>query len=86
MAGKRKVNEAGSSNGLRGDVLCVLGVLKVATADQIQRLASPHLTYRHTLKKTAAPGEGSTHRLPPWCGERPAQAWPGRRRRPDPGR
>ncbi|MFF1569944.1 replication-relaxation family protein [Streptomyces sp. NPDC058293] len=54
MAGKRKANEAGSSNGLRGDVLSVLGVLKVATADQIQRLASPHLTYRHTLKKTAA--------------------------------
>ncbi|MGW4758507.1 replication-relaxation family protein [Streptomyces chartreusis] len=54
MAGKRKENEAGSSNGLRGDVLCVLGVLKIATADQIQRLASPHLTYRHTTKKTAA--------------------------------
>ena len=54
MAGKRKANEAGSSNGLRGDVLRVLGVLKVATADQIQRLSSPHLTYRHTLKKTAA--------------------------------
>lgn len=54
MAGKRKENEAGSSNGLRGDVLCVLGVLKIATADQIQRLASPHLTYRHTLKETAA--------------------------------
>ncbi|MFE4723937.1 hypothetical protein ACFRLW_47850, partial [Streptomyces sp. NPDC056728] len=54
MAGKPRANEAGSSNGLRGDVLCVFGVLKVATADQIQRLASPHLTYRHTLKKTAA--------------------------------
>lgn len=54
MAGKRKANEAGSSNGLRADVLCVLGVLKVATADQIQRLASPHLTYRHTTKKTPA--------------------------------
>ncbi|MET7520492.1 hypothetical protein ABZS88_45675 [Streptomyces sp. NPDC005480] len=54
MVGKRKANEAGSSNGLRGDVLRVLGVLKVATAAQIQRLASPHLTYRHTLKKTAA--------------------------------
>ncbi|MEV8062487.1 replication-relaxation family protein [Streptomyces antimycoticus] len=54
MASKRKANEAGSSNDLRGDVLRVLGVLKVATADQIQRLASPHLTYRHTLKKTAA--------------------------------
>ncbi|MFD7203374.1 hypothetical protein [Streptomyces sp. NPDC059893] len=54
MAGKRKLNEAGSSNGLRGDVLCVLGVLKVATADQIQRLDSPHLSYRHILKKSAA--------------------------------
>ncbi|WP_371579736.1 hypothetical protein [Streptomyces sp. NBC_01314] len=37
MAGERKTNEAGSSNGLRGDVLCVLGVLKIASADQIQR-------------------------------------------------
>ncbi|MCP9213270.1 replication-relaxation family protein [Streptomyces sp. NEAU-Y11] len=54
MAGKRKANEAGSTNDLRGDVLRVLGVLKVATADQIQRLASPHLTYRHTTKKTAS--------------------------------
>ncbi|MGW4985109.1 hypothetical protein [Streptomyces mirabilis] len=54
MAGKRKANEAGSSNGLRGDVLGVLGCSRVATADQIQRLASPHLTYRHILKKTAA--------------------------------
>ncbi|WP_446044679.1 hypothetical protein [Streptomyces olivaceus] len=33
---------------------CVLGVLKVATADQIQRLSTPHLTYRHTTKPTAA--------------------------------
>jgi hypothetical protein len=32
MAGKRKENEAGSSNDLRADVLRVLGVLKVATA------------------------------------------------------
>ncbi|MGW2050826.1 replication-relaxation family protein [Streptomyces sp. NPDC001858] len=54
MAGRRKANEAGSSNGLRADVLCVLGVLKAATADQIQRLAAPHLTYRHTTKKTPA--------------------------------
>ncbi|MFJ4950764.1 hypothetical protein [Streptomyces sp. NPDC088760] len=54
MAGKGKENEAGSSNDLRADVLRVLGVLKVATADQIQRLSSPHLTYRHTLKPTAA--------------------------------
>ncbi|MFI8888405.1 replication-relaxation family protein [Streptomyces sp. NPDC053813] len=52
--GKRKANEAGSTNDLRADVLRVLGVLKVATADQIQRLASPHLTYRHTTKKTAS--------------------------------
>ncbi|MEV7004111.1 replication-relaxation family protein [Streptomyces sp. NPDC093982] len=54
MAGIRKANEAGSSNNLRADVLRVLGVLKVATADQIQRLASPHLTYRHTTKRTPA--------------------------------
>ncbi|MFJ9153418.1 hypothetical protein ACIRP7_36390 [Streptomyces sp. NPDC102270] len=54
MAGKRKTNEAGSTNNLRADVLRVLGVLKAATADQIQRLSSPHLTYRHTLKKTPA--------------------------------
>ncbi|MFI8793129.1 hypothetical protein [Streptomyces sp. NPDC055105] len=86
MAGKRKANEAGSSNGLRGDVLCVLGVLKVATADQIQRLASPHLSYRHTLKKTAALRKEARTAPPPWCGERPAQAWVGRRRRPDPWR
>ncbi len=54
MAGKRLTNPAGSSNDLRGDVLRVLGVLKVATADQIQRIASPHLTYRHTGKATAS--------------------------------
>lgn len=54
MVAKGKANEAGSTNDLRGDVLRVFGVLKVATADQIQRLSSPHLTYRHTLKKTAA--------------------------------
>ncbi|MFD7679205.1 hypothetical protein [Streptomyces sp. NPDC060187] len=37
---RRTTNAAGSTNELRGDVLRVLGVLKVATADQIQRLAS----------------------------------------------
>ncbi|MFI6881126.1 replication-relaxation family protein [Streptomyces sp. NPDC050400] len=47
-------NAAGSSNALRGDVLRALGVLKMATADQIQRLSSPHLTYRHTDKTTPA--------------------------------
>ncbi|MCY0930999.1 replication-relaxation family protein [Streptomyces sp. H27-H1] len=52
MAGKRKTNPAGSSNDLRGDVLRVLGVLKVATADQIQRIGAPHLSYRHTDKPT----------------------------------
>ncbi|MGW3653945.1 replication-relaxation family protein [Streptomyces sp. NPDC000878] len=51
---KRKTNEAGSSTGHRGDVLRALGVLKAATADQIQRLSSPHLTYRHTTKETPA--------------------------------
>ncbi|MFF3669539.1 replication-relaxation family protein [Microtetraspora malaysiensis] len=60
MAGKRKTNPAGSSNPLRGDVLRVLGVLKVATVDQIQRIALPHLTYRHTDKKT--PSERKTAR------------------------
>ncbi|WP_406415202.1 replication-relaxation family protein [Streptomyces sp. NBC_00873] len=52
MAGKRKNNPAGSTNGFRGDVLRVLGVLKVATADQIQRIGAPHLSFRHTDKKT----------------------------------
>ncbi|WP_328786101.1 replication-relaxation family protein (plasmid) [Streptomyces canus] len=51
---KRKANEAGSSTGHRADALRVLGVLKAATADQIQRLSLPHLTYRHTTKDTAA--------------------------------
>ncbi|MGW1068910.1 hypothetical protein ACWD4F_30865 [Streptomyces aureus] len=51
---KEKENEAGSSNDLRADVLRVLGVLKVATADQIQRLSLPHLTYRHTTKPARA--------------------------------
>ncbi|WP_228386290.1 hypothetical protein [Streptomyces katsurahamanus] len=65
MAGKRKTNPAGSSNALRGDALRVLGVLKVATADQIQRISSPHLTYRHTDKPTpsgrkTARGAGSS--------------------------
>ncbi|MGA5364227.1 replication-relaxation family protein [Streptomyces purpurascens] len=52
MAGKRKENPGGSSNNLRGDVLRVLGVLKVATAEQIQRIGVPHLSYRHTDKPT----------------------------------
>jgi hypothetical protein len=51
---KRADNPAGSTNALRDDVLKVLGVMKVATADQIQRAAAPHLTYRHTTKPTAA--------------------------------
>ncbi|WP_327309110.1 replication-relaxation family protein [Streptomyces sp. NBC_01298] len=52
MTGKRVTNPAGSSNSLRGDVLRVLGALKVATADQIQRISAPHLNHRHTDKKT----------------------------------
>ncbi|MEW2527575.1 replication-relaxation family protein [Streptomyces sp. NPDC047071] len=52
MAGARKSNPAGSTNSLRGDVLRVLGALKVATAEQIQQLTAPHLTYRHTDKAT----------------------------------
>ncbi|MEU2565062.1 replication-relaxation family protein [Streptomyces longispororuber] len=52
MASKRKTNPAGSTNSYRGDVLRVLGVLKVATADQIQRIGAPHLTFRHADKPT----------------------------------
>lgn len=51
MAG-RKNNPAGSTNSYRGDVLRVLGALKVATADQIQRIGAPHLTFRHADKET----------------------------------
>ncbi|MEU8779493.1 hypothetical protein [Streptomyces sp. NPDC048606] len=47
-----KTNPAGSTNQFRGDVLRVLGVLKVATADQIQRIGAPHLTFRHADKET----------------------------------
>ncbi|MFI8784833.1 hypothetical protein ACIGQC_30300 [Streptomyces albidoflavus] len=52
MTGKRKTNPAGSTNSYRGDVLRVLGALKVATADQIQRIGAPHLTHRHADKPT----------------------------------
>ncbi|MEU9677779.1 replication-relaxation family protein [Streptomyces parvus] len=52
MAGKRKTNPAGSTNSYRSDVLHVLGTLKVATADQIQRISAPHLTFRHADKPT----------------------------------
>jgi hypothetical protein len=52
MAGKRKNNPAGSTNNYRGDVLRVLGVLKVATVEQIQQISAPHLTFRHADKPT----------------------------------
>ncbi|MEU3901919.1 replication-relaxation family protein [Streptomyces sp. NPDC045251] len=52
MTGKRKNNPAGSTNSYRGDVLRVLGALKVATTDQIQRIGAPHLTFRHADKPT----------------------------------
>ncbi|MGY4966646.1 replication-relaxation family protein [Streptomyces sp. 900105245] len=52
MAGKRITNPAGSTNSYRGDVLRVLGALKVATADQIQRIGAPHLTFRHADKES----------------------------------
>ncbi|MER6075366.1 replication-relaxation family protein [Streptomyces sp. NPDC001817] len=51
MAGKRKTNPAGSTNSLRGDVLRVLGVLKVATVEQIQQISAPHMSFRHTDKE-----------------------------------
>ncbi|MFF8931532.1 hypothetical protein ACF1AO_30185 [Streptomyces longwoodensis] len=54
MAGKREENPVGSSNNLRGDVLRVLGVLKVATVEQIQQISAPHLSYRHSDKPTPA--------------------------------
>ncbi|MFB8351518.1 hypothetical protein [Streptomyces niveus] len=51
MMGKRITNSAGSTNNFRGDVLCVLGALKVATTDQIQRIGAPHLSFRHADKQ-----------------------------------
>ena len=60
MAGKRQTNPAGSTNNLRGDVLRALGALKVATADQIQRIGAPHLTHRHMDK--GSPSEQKTAR------------------------
>ncbi|MBK3521020.1 MULTISPECIES: hypothetical protein [Streptomyces] len=54
MAGERETNPAGSTKTLLGDVLCVLGALKVATADQIQRIGAPHLSHRYTGKPTAS--------------------------------
>ncbi|MFE9558210.1 hypothetical protein ACFYOD_32575 [Streptomyces sp. NPDC006703] len=38
----------------------MLGALKVATADQIQRIGAPHLSFRHTNK--APPSEQKTAR------------------------
>ena len=38
-AGKQKSNAAGSMDTARADVLRVLGVLKVATGDQVQRIS-----------------------------------------------
>ncbi|MFI2292944.1 replication-relaxation family protein [Streptomyces niveus] len=51
MTGKRITNSAGSTNSSRGDVLRVLGALKVATTDQIQRIGAPHLSFRHADKQ-----------------------------------
>lgn len=51
MAEKRITNSAGSTNSSRGDVLRVLGELKVATTDQIQRIGAPHLGFRHADKQ-----------------------------------
>ena len=48
MSGARKLYPAGSTGPLRADVLCALGVMKVVTADQVQRLALPHLSFRHS--------------------------------------
>ncbi|MFB7998979.1 replication-relaxation family protein [Streptomyces sp. NPDC056002] len=47
MSAKSALWPYGSTAPLREDILKVLGVLKVATAEQIQELTRPHLTYRH---------------------------------------
>ncbi|MFD6619694.1 hypothetical protein ACFWFB_31100 [Streptomyces albidoflavus] len=47
MAGKNARWPYGSTAALREDVLRVLGVLKIATGEQIQCLTRPHLTDRH---------------------------------------
>ncbi|SEE49578.1 hypothetical protein SAMN05216483_6403 [Streptomyces sp. 2131.1] len=54
MAGQPKPNAAVSTNTARVDVPRLLGALKVATTDQIQRITMPHLNHRHTDKPTAA--------------------------------
>lgn len=43
-------NPNGSTTSLRADVLTALGVLKVATADQPQRLLRPHATSNKALR------------------------------------
>ncbi|MFI8347691.1 hypothetical protein [Streptomyces sp. NPDC085596] len=53
MAGKREENPAVPSNNPRRDVLRVLGVLKVATAEQASRSRPRTLSYRHTDKTPA---------------------------------
>lgn len=89
MAGKRKTNPAGSTNSYRGDVLRVLGALKVATADQIQRIGAPHLTFRHADKETPskqkqAPAPPRTPARSPTCASTacPRTAAPPRRATP----
>ncbi|MFJ2583004.1 replication-relaxation family protein [Kitasatospora aureofaciens] len=48
----RAGNPNGSTTALRADVLTALGVLKVATADQLQRLLRLHATSNKALRQT----------------------------------
>ncbi|MCQ4210401.1 replication-relaxation family protein [Streptomyces longispororuber] len=47
MGSKGALWPYGSTGALREDVLRVLGVLKVVTAEQVQELTRPHLSLRH---------------------------------------
>ncbi|MFH8385522.1 hypothetical protein ACH4E7_32075 [Kitasatospora sp. NPDC018058] len=54
-------NPSGSTTSLRADVLAVLGVLKVATADQLQRLLRPGATSNKAIRQ--ALGDVALHGL-----------------------
>ncbi|MFD8275953.1 hypothetical protein [Streptomyces flaveolus] len=56
MAGKREENPAGSSNNLRGDVLRMLGVLKVATVEQTMEELPPQVRGRRSAVQRSGHG------------------------------
>lgn len=65
IAGKREENTAGSSNNLRGDVLRGLGVLKVATVEQIQQISGPASLRRGRLVSVPVAQVRETPPAPP---------------------